>query len=282
MHEVDAVGLLAREVLRERTPALVAEACAWSVGLSDRPYLLRRGGRVVDSGVTLGVRAEAGHPLADEGEARLELGEAAPGTFADVLNALAPDGRVHAAAFDEQVLAPFVLDTCVRAAEQVRAARPVAWAELLEELGEDGDDLAEVVRAAEWEAPLRGDAEVLVLGALGHAPLVEVEAEGLPLALVRAAEAETSRAAAAHEPAAPPPDLEAARFLAEAAVAASGLPVPVGVADAPELLDVLQAEALEPDEVLALLPELPVEPEAAQVLADRVRRLREVQERWGA
>lgn len=35
MFDVDAVGLLARELVRERVATLVAEACAWSVGLSD-------------------------------------------------------------------------------------------------------------------------------------------------------------------------------------------------------------------------------------------------------
>lgn len=58
MYDVDAVGLLSRELLRERLPALVAESCAWAVGLSDRPHLLRRHGRLVDTGVTLGVRAQ--------------------------------------------------------------------------------------------------------------------------------------------------------------------------------------------------------------------------------
>ena len=47
MFEVDAIDLLAREVLRERTGALVAEACAWTVGLSDRMHHVRRNGRVV-------------------------------------------------------------------------------------------------------------------------------------------------------------------------------------------------------------------------------------------
>ena len=51
MFDVDWFGLLTREVLRERTPALVAEACAWTVGLSDTPHLLRRHGRVAPSGL---------------------------------------------------------------------------------------------------------------------------------------------------------------------------------------------------------------------------------------
>ena len=48
-----------------------------------------------------------------------------------------------------------------------------------------------MVAAGGWEAPLRTEAEHLVLAALGAVPLIEVEAEGLPLSLVRAAEAVT-------------------------------------------------------------------------------------------
>ena len=58
--------------------------------------------------------------------------------------------------------------------------------ELADDVGEDADDLAGVVRAGEWEAPLRIEAEQLVLAALGAMPLLEVESEGLPLSLVRA------------------------------------------------------------------------------------------------
>ena len=75
MYDVDVLGLLTREVLRERLPELVAEACAWSVGLSDEPHLVRRHGRVVPGSPTLGVRAESGLPLGGEEDARLELGE---------------------------------------------------------------------------------------------------------------------------------------------------------------------------------------------------------------
>jgi hypothetical protein len=35
--DVDWMGLLGREVLRERAAALIAEACAWAVGLSCPP-----------------------------------------------------------------------------------------------------------------------------------------------------------------------------------------------------------------------------------------------------
>ena len=81
----------------------------------------------------------------------------------------------------------------MRAAERARSTRPEAWAELADDVGEDPDDLAEVVRGGGWEAPLRIDAEHLVLAALGDVPLIEVEAEGLPLSLVRAAEAVARR-----------------------------------------------------------------------------------------
>jgi hypothetical protein len=173
--------------------------------------------------------------------------------------------------FDAQVLTPFVLDTCVEAARRARAASPAAWAELLDELGEDGDDLTAVVRAAEWDAPLRTDAEQLVLAAVGHAPLVEVEAEGLPLSLVRAAEAEARRAAGS-EVAAPLRDdeLAGALFLADVALASSGLPQPVRPADAGQLLEALRTEGLQPEEVLAVLPHLPVLADTADAVAAEV------------
>jgi hypothetical protein len=166
------------------------------------------------------------------------------------------------------VVRPFVLDTCVLSVRWAEAERPALWQELLDELGEDGTDLEAVVRAAEWEAPLRLDAEVLVLAAIGDAPLLEVEAEGLPLALVRAAEAETR--AAAPQVADEPPgndDLAGALFLAEAAIDGSGLPLPVRPDDAPLLLTLLQDEGLEPAEVLAVLPELPVLQDTAEEVA---------------
>jgi hypothetical protein len=277
VYDVDVVGLLSREVLRERAPALVAEACAWSVGLSDRPYVERRSGRVVASGLTLGMRAESGLPLGGEEDGRLDLGDARPGTFQDALNALAPDGRVHAERFDDEVLAPFVLETCVRAAERAREQAPSAWEELLDELGEDGEDLTEVVRAAEWEAPLRTEAELLVLAALGDVPLVEVEAEGLPLSLVRAAEAETRAAAdeevdaSAATGALTDEALVGALFLAEAALSEADLPVPVPPSQADALLVALRAQGLEDEEVLALLPHLPVLADTADAVTDRLR-----------
>lgn len=265
MYDVDELGLLAREVLREQVPALVAEACAWSVGLSDAPHLVRRGGRVVPSGVTLGVRAQADLPLGDEQDARLEVGERRAGTFGDALNALTPDGRQHADRLDDEVVVPFVLSACVRAAARAREEAPAAWAELLDDLGEDGSDLEEVVRAAEWEAPLRTEAEQLLLAALADVPLVEVEAEGLPLSLVRAAEAElrggTTVLAA---PVLGEEELAGALFLAQVALDGAALPVPVRPGDAPALLAALTAEGLEPDEVLAVLPHLPVTADAAE------------------
>jgi hypothetical protein len=191
----DLMALLCREVLRERTPALIAEACAWAVGLSDHPHVLRVRGRLVPTGSTIGVRAAQGLHLGGEEDGRLELGDARPGSFQDALNAVAADGVLYAERFDREVVDPFVLATCVQAAERARATRPAEWAELLEDLGEDGADLTEVVRVGEWEAPLRIDAEHLVLAAVGAAPLVEVEAEGLPLSLVRAADRTGGRGA---------------------------------------------------------------------------------------
>jgi hypothetical protein len=263
LFEEDPVPALAREVLRERTAALIAEACAWSVGLSDRPHVLRLRGRLVATGLTLGARAASGQPLRGDADGRLELGDAPPGSFQDALNSLAADGSVLADRFDDEVLAPFVLETCVLAARRARRTRPALWRWLLEELGEDEDaDLAEVVRACGWEAPLRTDAEHLVLAALGAVPLVEVEAEGLPLSLVRAAEA-TARAAAPAPAPAPAAggaeELAGALFLGSAALQTSGLPVPVPPDGAVALLEVLLAEGLEADEVRRVLPHLPVE-----------------------
>jgi hypothetical protein len=265
------MALLTREVLRERTGELIAEACAWAVGLSDQPHHLRVRGRVVPTGLTIGARAATGQPLGGEEDGRLELGDARPGSFQDVLSAVTPDGTLIAEHFDREVVEPFVLETCIRAAERARDTRGAAWTELLDELGEDGGDLAEVVRAGEWEAPLRIDAEHLVLAALGTVPLVEVEAEGLPLSLVRAAEAVTR--AAAPPPPRPsepgrPDELAGALFLAGAALESSGLTLPVPLAQADRLLDLLLAEGLLPEEVPALLAHLPVEPvTAAEVRA---------------
>lgn len=275
MYYVDPVALLCRDRLRERTPELVAEACAWSVGLADQPYVVLRGGRLSASGVSLAVRAEAGLPVGDD-DGRLDLADGRPGTWRDALNAVRPDGRLHADVFDEQVIGPFVLQTCVQAAQRVRDEQPGVWEALLDELGEDGDDLAAVVRAAEWEAPLRIEAEQLALAALGNVALLEVEAEGLPLSLVRAAERELRLAVAPPEP--PAPDDEAlagALFLAEAALRDAALPVPVPPSGADRLLEALLAEGLEPQEVLDVLPHLPVLQDTADEVAATVRVLPE-------
>lgn len=268
MFDVDPLGLLTREVLRERAPELVAETCAWSVGLSDSPYYHRRHGRVAPGGVTLGVRAQSGQHLGGEEDARLEVGEARAGSFADALNALLPDGRLHADRFDDEVLAPFTLETCVQALSRAREMHRAAWQELLDELGEDGTDPVEVVRAAEWEPPLRIEASHLVLAALGDVPLIAVEDEGLPLSIVRAAEAAARGAVAGAEsaPVLAEEDLAGALFLAEAALQQAGLDVPVPPAQADVLLEALVGEGLEPDEVLAVLPHLPVRADTADAV----------------
>ena len=265
MFDVDWIGQLGREVLRERTGELIAEACAWAVGLSDQPHRHRRSGIVRPSGLTVGERAATGRPLADDEDGRLDLGDARPGTFRDALNSLGPGGVLHADRFDDDVLVPFVLATCLQAAERARRSRPAAWAEVADDVGDDADDLAAVVRAGDWEAPLRIDAEHLVLAALGDAPLMEVEAEGLPLSLVRAAERAT-RAAAAGAPAPPAraDELAGAVYLAEAAIAACGLTVPVPAAQAGRLLEALLLQGLEPAEITAALAHLPVETATAE------------------
>jgi hypothetical protein len=265
--DVDWIGQLGREVLRERTGVLIAEACAWAVGLSDQPHRHRRSGVVRPSGQTIGERAGTGQPLAGDEDGRLDLGDARPGSFQDALNALGPGGELNADRFDDEVLVPFVRDTCLQAAERARRTRPAAWAELADDVGEDADDLAAVLRAGDWEAPLRIDAEHLVLAALGTVPLMEVEAEGLPLSLVRAAEAATRIAAAG--PPTPPQDdaLSGALFLAESAIRRSTLTVPVPEAQAGRLLEVLLREGLEPDEVISTLAHLPVEPTTAAKVA---------------
>jgi hypothetical protein len=279
MFDVDPLGLLTREVLRERAPALLAEACAWSVGLSDKPHHARRDGRLVPSGMTLGLRAEAELQLGDELDPRLELGDARPGTFQDALNALTQNGRLYADEFEEQVLGPFVLDTCLQAAKRAPEVNPREWAELLDDLGEDGTDLDEVVRAAEWEAPLGIEAEQLVLAALGDVPLVEVEAEGLPLSLVRAAEAHARAAAPMDEPEPAVPEgeeLAGALFLADVALRSADLPVPVPPTEADRLLNALVAEGIEAEEVLSLLPFLPIQQDTAdEVIATVTQNLRQ-------
>jgi hypothetical protein len=267
----DWMGLLTREVLRERTPELIAEACAWAVGMSDQPHYLRTGGRIVATGPSVGERALTGLALSGDEDGRLDLGDARPGSFQDALNGVDRDGRVQADRFDEELLAPFVAETCLRAAERARQTRPADWAELADDVGEEETDLADVVRAGGWEAPLRIDAEVLVLAALGDVPLIEVEAEGLPLSLVRAAEAATR--AAAPDPAPVPDDaLAGARFLAAAALDAAGLPVPVPPEAAGRLLDELVAQGLEDDEVAGVLPDLPLETATADRISELLRR----------
>jgi hypothetical protein len=265
--DLKAAALLGDEVLHERAAELVAEACAWSVGLSDLPHVEHRDGRAVPSGDTLGMRATAGQPLSVEGAGRFALGDANPGTFQDALNALAPGGGVHADRFDDEVLAPFSLETGVRAAERLRDVDADDWAELLDELGEDGSDLPAVVRALEWDVTLKAHAEQLVLDALGAMPLMEVEAEGTPLAVVRAAERVAGDAVRAEEPEPEDPD-PGALFLAESALEQAGLPRPVPPQEAARLLAVLRAEGLEPDEVRVVLPHLPVLADTAERVDD--------------
>jgi hypothetical protein len=265
--DVDWMGQLTREVLRERVPALIAEACAWSVGISDRRHHERRRGRLVETGGTNADRVARGLPLSGEEDGRLDLGDARPGSFRDALNAVDADGVVYADRFDREVVEPFVLATCVLAAERARATRRAEWAELLDDIGEDGRDLAGVVRAGEWEAPLRTEAEHLVLAALADVPLLDVEAEGLPLSLVRAAEALTRGAAdPAPAPAGEDPAASGAVFLARAALAAEQLPEPVPPRDADRLLTALLAEGLEPDELHGVLPHLPLAPGTADAV----------------
>jgi hypothetical protein len=268
--DVDWMGLLTREVLRERAADLIAEACAWSVGMSDQPHHLRSGGRIVATGLTVGERAAHGLPLSGDEDGRLDLGDARPGSFQDALNSVDGRGTVQADRFDTDVLHPFVHATCLAAAERARYTRPEAWTELADDVGEEASALDDVVRAGGWEAPLRIDAEHLVLAALKDVPLIEVEAEGLPLSLVRAAEA-VARAAAPAEPPAPDDDLAGSLFLARAAVTATGAPLPVGPEVAERLVEELVAHGLEPEEVPGLLPHLPVQPATADEVVAIIR-----------
>lgn len=264
----DAVALLARELLLERRASLIAHSCAWAVGLSDRPHLARRHGRVVPTGVTLGARALSGLPLGSDEDAPLGLGEARPGSFRDALSALTEEGILYADRFEVEALSPFVLGTCVQALALASSHHPQALTELLDELGEDGSDPPAIVRAAEWEPPLLIVAEQLALAALGDQPLVEVESEGLPLSLVLAAEGIT-RDAAAHreEPTPGEEELAGALFLAEAALRDAGLPQPVPPSAAEQVVRLLLDEGLEPAEVIAVLPHLPVQQDTAEQVA---------------
>ena len=263
MFDVDWMGQLTRAVLRERTAALIAEACAWAVGMSDRPHVRPGAAGVVPSGLTLGALAATDQVLGSEEAGRLDLGDARAGSFRDALNALDPGGRLYADRFDEEVLHPFAHEACLLAADRARAARPGVWAELADDVGEDPADLPAVLAAGEWEVPLRAEAELLVLAALADVPLLDVEAEGAPLALVRAAEAFARDAVAPAPPAGTAlaaADLAGALFLAEAAVRTSGLPVPVPPDQARPLVAELLSAGLEPDEVVAVLPHLPLGP----------------------
>ena len=98
-----------------------------------------------------------------------------------------------------------------------------------------------------------------------------MEAEGLPLSLVRAAEAATRAAAAPPAPTTPDTDLAASMFLAEAAVTAVGAPLPVGPDAAERLVEELFAHGLEPDEVIAVLPSLPLQRETADTVVAIIR-----------
>lgn len=271
MFDVDWMGLRTHEELQDRRAELIAEACAWAVGMSDQAHYVRRGGRIVATGTTVGERAAKELPLGDEADGRLDLEDARPGSFADALNSIGADGVLQAHRFDTEVLHPFVHRTCVRAADRARSDRPEAWAELADDVGEDPADLPGVVRGGGWEAPLRIDAEQLVLAALGSVPLIQVEAEGLPLSLVRAAEAVARDAG---EPARPPEsgdDLAASLFLARAAVAALGVPTPVAPEAAERLVAELLGHGLAPVDVLAVLPQLPLESETADTVVAILR-----------
>jgi hypothetical protein len=269
--DVDWMGLLTRAVLRERAAELIAETCAWAVGMSDQPHYLRTAGRIVATGSTVGERAAKELPLGDEEDGRLDLGDARPGSFQDALNAVGADGVLQAHRFDDEVLHPFVHHTCVLAAERARVTRPEAWAELADDVGEDDGDLPGVVRSGAWEAPLRIEAEHLVLAALGGVPLIEVEAEGVPLALVRAAEAATRAAVAPQGLVTEDADLAGSLFLARAAVDATGESLPLGPEAGERLVEELLAHGLEPGEVISVLPHLPLQPETATEVAAIVR-----------
>jgi hypothetical protein len=66
-------------------------------------------------------------------------------------------------------------------------------------------------------------------------------------------------------------DLAASLFLAEAAVTATGVALPVAPDAAERLLEQLLAHGLEPDEVVAVLPHLPVQRETADTVVAIIR-----------
>jgi hypothetical protein len=94
---------------------------------------------------------------------------------------------------------------------------------------------------------------------------------------VRSAEAVTRGAAPTEPDPVGDDDLAGALFLAEAAVAQARLAPPVQVEQAEALLTALLDQGLEPDELLAVLPSLPVQADAADEVALllEVRRARE-------
>lgn len=268
MTDVDPIAALAHDLLRDRTGDLIAAASVWSVGMSDRPHYVRRSGRVKPSGDTLGNRAAAELPLSGEEDALISLGEARPGSFRDALNALTPNGTVYAESFQAELLQPFAVHVCVTALERVRAKHPDVWVDVLDDVGEDDDaDLVTIVHLGEWAVPLAADAEDLLIAAIGDAPLLDVEAEGLANEGPAFARASTARRVGAAAPGAadPEPDdlgeLAGALYLAAAAVHTAQLPVPVPPAEARRLLAVLTDEGLEPEEIARVLPALPVEEE---------------------
>ena len=87
---------------------------------------------------------------------------------------------------------------------------------------------------------------------------------------MRAAEAVARRAAPAGPPPGPDPALAGVRFLAEQALRSSRLPVPVPPEGSDELLDAFGAQGLEPEEVLAVLPDLPLTDATATRIAARI------------
>lgn len=112
----------------------------------------------------------------------------------------------------------------------------------------------------------------LVLAALGDLTLVDVGVAGVPLALVRSAESMAIKAApvAAAEGAADDDDLAGALLLADAALRAGALTVPMPPAEAVDLLPLLTDEGLQADEIARLLPELPVLQETIELVLEEL------------